>query len=133
MTLCPCDSGKPYQHCCEIYHLGTPAPNAEALMRSRYSAYALATQHANLRDYLLQTWHPDTRPAQLNLEGEDAIKWLGLQVKSHQTIDVDNAIVSFVARYKYANNLGGKAERLQETSRFKRIENCWFYLDGDYQ
>jgi len=102
-------------------------------MRSRYSAYALATRNANLKDYLLRTWHPGTRPEQLNLEGEDAIKWLGLQVKNHQTIDADNAVVSFVARYKYANNLGGKAERLQETSRFKRMGNCWFYLDGDYQ
>lgn len=102
-------------------------------MRSRYSAYALANQQAELNDYLLQTWHPDTRPQQLNLDGDEAIKWLGLQVKNHQNIDADNAVVSFVARYKYANNLGGKAERLQETSRFKRIDGCWFYLDGDYQ
>lgn len=102
-------------------------------MRSRYSAYALADQYAELKDYLLNTWHPDTRPQQLNLEGEDAIKWLGLQVKSHQNTDADNAVVSFVARYKYANNLGGKAERLQETSRFKLIEDRWLYLDGDYQ
>ena len=133
MTLCPCESGKPYQRCCEVYHLGTPAPTAEALMRSRYSAYALADHNAQLKDYLLRTWHPDTRPQQLNLEGDEAIKWLGLQVKSHQNIDADNAVVSFVARYKYANNLGGKAERLQETSRFKRIDGHWLYLDGDYQ
>ena len=102
-------------------------------MRSRYSAYALADQNAQLKDYLLRTWHPDTRPQQLNLEGNDAIKWLGLQVKNHQNIDAHNAVVSFVARYKYANNLGGKAERLQETSRFKRVEDHWLYVDGDYQ
>ena len=102
-------------------------------MRSRYSAYALASSNPDLKDYLLRTWHPDSRPQHLNLEGEDAIKWLGLQVKRHQNIDADNAVVAFVARFKYANNLGGKAERLQETSRFKRINNCWFYVDGDYQ
>jgi len=102
-------------------------------MRSRYSAYALADQQPELKNYLLRTWHPDTRPQHLNLEGDEKIKWLGLQVKTHQNIDADNGVVSFVARYKYVNNLGGKAERLQETSRFKRIDHCWFYLDGDYQ
>ncbi len=102
-------------------------------MRSRYSAYALVAKHTNLKEYLLQTWHPESRPTQLDLDGDDTIKWLGLQVKYHQIIDAENAVVEFVARYKYANNLGGKAERLKETSRFKRIENCWFYLDGSYQ
>lgn len=132
MMQCPCESGKPYSQCCEVYHLGAPAPTAEALMRSRYSAYALSSQNPGLVDYLLQTWHPDTRPQSLELNGEDAAKWLGLKVKRHLNIGADNAIVEFVARYKHANNLGGKAERLHETSRFKRIENRWYYLDGDY-
>lgn len=130
---CPCESGKPYSKCCEIYHLGSPAPTAEALMRSRYSAYALATENSALTEYLLQTWHPDTHPESLSLTGEDAIKWLGLQIKRYQNIDANNAIVEFVARYKYANNLSGKAERLHETSRFKLIDNRWYYLDGDYR
>lgn len=133
MTLCPCDSGKAYNQCCEIYHLGKPAPTAEALMRSRYCAYALVGTNAALEDYLRHTWHPDTRPQQLNLTGEEAIKWLGLQVKSHQSIDDNHAMVTFVARYKYANNLSGKAERLQETSRFNRIKNQWYYIDGVHQ
>ena len=132
MMQCPCESGKPYSQCCEVYHLGTPAPTAEALMRSRYSAYALANQNPVLLEYLLQTWHPDTRPQSLDLNGENATKWLGLQVKRHVKIDADNAVVEFVARYKHTNNLGGKAERLHETSRFKQIENRWYYLDGDY-
>ncbi len=133
MTLCPCESGKPYNKCCEVYHLGAPAPTAQALMRSRYSAYALAHQNHALKNYLLQCWHPDTRPKSLNLDGEDAIKWLGLQIKRHQDIDAENAIVEFVARYKYASNLGGKAERLHEISRFKRIDGRWYYVDGDHQ
>ena len=132
MINCPCESGKAYSQCCEIYHLGTPAPTAEALMRSRYSAYTLSHKNSALIDYLLQTWHPDTRPQSLNLDGENAAKWLGLQVKHHHNIDTNNAIVEFVARYKPAGNLGGKAERLHETSRFKRIEDRWYYLDGDY-
>lgn len=133
MLNCPCESGKPYSKCCEVYHLGSPAPTAEALMRSRYSAYALANQNPVLLEYLLQTWHPDTRPQSLDLNGENATKWLGLQVKRHLNIDADNAIVEFVARYKHANNLGGKAERLHETSRFQRIDHRWYYVDGDYQ
>ena len=102
-------------------------------MRSRYSAYALATQNPALIDYLLQSWHPDTRPKSLNLNGEDATKWLGLQIKRHHNIDAGNAIVEFVARYKYTSNPGGKAERLHETSRFKRIDNRWYYMDGEYK
>ena len=133
MTSCPCESGKPYNQCCEPYHLGTPAPTAEALMRSRYSAYALCNKYPGLVDYLLQTWHPETRPQSLALDGENAAKWLGLQVKRHLNIDADNAIVEFAARYKHAGNLGGKAERLHETSRFLRIDNRWYYVDGDYQ
>ena len=133
MLNCPCESGKPYSQCCEVYHLGSPAPTAEALMRSRYSAYALATQIPALREYLLQTWHPQTRPKSLDLSGENASKWLGLQIRHHHNIDAEHATVEFVARYKHAGNLGGKAERLHETSRFLRLDYRWYYVDGDYQ
>lgn len=124
--MCPCESGKSYQTCCQPYHLGTLAPTAELLMRSRYSAYVL-----KLEPYLLNTWHPDTRPESLNLAKEE-IKWLGLQVKRYQKIGADSAIVEFVARYKYADNLSGKAERLHEISQFRRIDTCWYYLNGDH-
>ncbi len=99
-------------------------------MRSRYSAYALVAEKPDLAGYLLQTWHPSTRPQSLDLTGENAIKWLGLQVKRHQVTKPNNATVEFVARYKYANQLSGKAERLHEVSRFNLIDNRWYYLDG---
>ena len=89
-------------------------------MRSRYTAYTLG-----LEPYLLQTWHPDTRPLTLNLSKDQAIKWLGLQVKQ-VTSSENTATVKFVARYK----IGGKAERLHELSQFVRIENAWYYLRG---
>ena len=120
METCPCESGKTYKACCESYHLGIAAPTAEALMRSRYTAYVLG-----LEDYLLQTWHPDTRPAALNLNEDQTIKWLGLQVKNFETHG-STATVEFVARYK----IGGKAERLHEVSQFVLIESKWFYLVG---
>ncbi|HSH97129.1 MAG TPA: YchJ family metal-binding protein [Methyloradius sp.] len=120
---CICESGKSYTTCCEPLHKGQLAPTAETLMRSRYSAYVL-----NLEDYLLATWHPDTRPARLDLSKDEATKWLGLQIKHTSNTDADNATVEFVARYK----LHGKAERLHEISRFIRIESHWLYLDGSF-
>ncbi len=116
---CPCGGGD-YAGCCGRYHGGTPAPDAEKLMRSRYSAYAL-----KLEAYLLATWHPDTRPAALDLAADNA-KWLGLEVKQHIVESADRATVEFVARYK----IGGRAHRLHEISRFVCEQGCWFYLDG---
>ena len=115
---CPC-GGISYAACCELWHLGTPAPTAETLMRSRYSAFVL-----KLEPYLLATWHPDIRPASLDL-ADDMTKWLGLEVKRHDT-DGDRAIVEFIARYK----VGGKATRLHEISRFVRENGHWLYIDG---
>ena len=60
---CPCHSGRKYKRCCRLVHEGQPAASPEALMRSRYSAYV----HGEV-DYLLNTWHPDTRPDTLNLD-----------------------------------------------------------------
>ena len=115
----------PYWRCCQPYHDGLPAPDAESLMRSRYSAYVL-----QLEPYLLATWHPATRPAALDLVGHrPALRWLGLEVRSHQRIDDDHAVVEFVAR----SRLGGAgARRLHETSRFVREEGRWYYVDGEY-
>lgn len=90
-------------------------------MRSRYSAFVL-----KLEPYLLATWHPDTRPALLDL-ADDTTKWLGLEVKRHDT-DGDRATVEFIARYK----VGGKATRLHEISRFVRENGHWLYIDGTF-
>jgi SEC-C motif domain protein len=117
---CPCGSGKDYAACCGLLHSGAPAADAEALMRSRYSAYALG-----LADYLRATWHPSTRPAELDLAGGP--KWLGLNVLRHEPAGDDRAIVEFVARYK----VGGRAGRLGEVSRFLREDGRWYYVDGD--
>lgn len=120
---CPCDSGLPLARCCGRYHDDGRAPAAEALMRSRYSAYVLG-----LEDYLLRTWHPSTRPASLDLQdGKVRTTWLGLKVLRSQS-EADRAVVEFVARYKVG---GGSARRLHETSRFVCEEGRWYYVDGD--
>jgi len=121
---CPCGSGLAYPCCCGRYHAGPLrllAPSAEALMRSRYSAFALG-----LREYLLDTWHPATRPASLESD-PPGLKWLGLQVRRHERIDDTHALVEFVARSK----LAGRAHRLHETSRFVHEDGRWYYVGGD--
>ncbi|HQT00552.1 MAG: hypothetical protein B7Y26_09020 [Hydrogenophilales bacterium 16-64-46] len=122
VDVCPCGSGAGLVHCCGRYHAGEAAPDAERLMRSRYSAYVLGQEA-----YLLATWHPATRPRTLDLNATPRTQWLGLTVKSHAEQDADHATVEFVARYKR----NGRAFRLHETSRFFRIEGRWVYVDGD--
>jgi SEC-C motif-containing protein len=122
MPVCVCGSGRAADACCARFHAGEPAPTPEALMRSRYSAFVL-----DLRDYLLATWHPTTRPAALP-PPEPGLKWLGLEVKRSALQDADHGTVEFVARSK----LGGRAHRLHENSRFVRENGRWHYVDGDF-
>lgn len=126
---CPCgrlDARKrplAFARCCgrflaDFEH--TPAPDAEALMRSRYSAFVLEDA-----EYLLATWHPATRPSELGFE--PGIKWLGLEVREHIQADATHAEVEFVARSRIA----GRAHRLHERSRFVHEQGRWYYVDGD--
>ena len=112
-----------YADCCGrfIDHWDTqPAPDAESLMRSRYTAFVQGRA-----DYLLATWHPSHRPASLDFDA--AAQWLGLEVRGHWVKDADHAEVEFVARHR----LGGRAVRLHERSRFVREGGRWYYVDGD--
>lgn len=123
-SACPCRSGRPYAACCAPLHLGAAAPDAEALMRSRYSAYVRGDAA-----YVLATWHPDTRPPALELADADRTRWLGLEVKRHVPLDACHATVEFVARYRVG---GAPAVRLHEISRFERVDGRWFYVDGTF-
>ena len=124
---CPCGRAAAYEQCCGRWHAafaagqGLTAPDAESLMRSRYSAFV-----RGLNDYLLASWHASTRPAALEAN-EPGLQWLGLEVRQHRQQDADHATVSFVAR----SRLGGRAQRLVETSRFVRENGAWFYVEGD--
>lgn len=126
-TLCPCGSAHSYAECCGRF-IDTPehaAPTAEALMRSRYTAYTQGREA-----YLLATWQESTRPAALDLvDDAGTVKWLGLEIRRTERggeHDV-TGVVEFIARYK----VGGRAHRLHETSRFRREDGRWFYLDGE--
>ncbi|GLQ91892.1 UPF0225 protein [Dyella acidisoli] len=124
LTPCPCGHHTSYTRCCGPLHDGAIASTAEALMRSRYSAYVLKRE-----DYLLATWHPSTRPASLKLAAQQpSPTWLGLDVKQHKQ-DGEHATVEFIARLRYG---GGKAQRMHEISRFVRDQGRWYYVDGQF-
>ncbi len=74
---CPCGSNKEFTDCCARYiHGSETAPTAEALMRSRYTAYTLQNEA-----YILKTWHDSTRPDTLAMAQEPFIKWTSLTIK----------------------------------------------------
>jgi SEC-C motif-containing protein len=136
-AACPC-GGPSFAACCGPFLDGQAVPQtAEALMRSRYSAYTLKNE-----DYLRATWHPSTRPAEPIIDQNEQVLWLGLEVKSALRLrqrkanmpeQPDSDTVEFVARFR----IGGRAHRLHELSRFVREPGeggvpRWFYLDGSF-
>jgi len=127
MTDCPCRSGKALEACCGPYLDGTtPAPTAEALMRSRYSAFATGKI-----DYLQETLLPETREDFNREEIEAWAKnstWTGLEVRFTEAggEQDEEGVVEFVANFM----MNGKPNRHHETSRFAKRDGRWFYVDG---
>lgn len=115
--ICPCGLGLPYAECCGPAHDGAAPPTAEALMRSRYAAFAL-----DRTDYLLASWHPRTRPA--TIVPDPDTEWTGLTVLTARggMFDTEGE-VEFVARSVTA----GRRGRLHERSRFVRHQDRWVY------
>lgn len=112
---CLCGSDKAFSDCCQPYLSGAkPVPTAEALMRSRYTAYTLGDVQ-----YLLDSWYHLTRPETIELERD--VQWLRLNILASSTDQV-----KFVATYR----VNGKANKLRENSRFIREEGRYYYLDG---
>lgn len=119
---CPCLSGETYGRCCGRFHSGAAeAPTAEALMRSRYSAFAVMDA-----EYLLRTWHSSTRPDVLDLDPEQ--RWMRLDVlgRTGGSPLESEGTVDFVAHYRYGRERGS----LHEHSRFVREHGRWLYLDA---
>lgn len=123
MANCYCGSGKMFSACCEPYISGTAtAPTAEALMRSRYSAYAVHNA-----DYLWNTTHPKERK---HYSKAALLDW----AKSNQWLKLDilyssETIVEFKAYYL---DSGLKAQVHYEKSSFLKEDNNWYYVDGVY-
>lgn len=98
------------------------ALTAEALLRSRFSAFALKNQ-----TYLLETWHPSKRPPKVDFS-EDKVKWKRLDIvekKKGEDKDV-KGIIEFKAYYLLDND----EYAVNELSRFCKEQGRWYYLDG---
>lgn len=126
MKTCPCGTGKPYQDCCGLYiELKKIPETPEALMRSRYTAYAQSNM-----EYIRDTMKGK---ASENFNVDEAydfnkqIEWLRLTVISASSLEdqKDIAYVEFIATY-YHNN---KEYQLHEVSKFQRENDRWFYTD----
>ncbi|NKX88390.1 YchJ family protein [Nocardia coubleae] len=119
---CPCRRGEPFDACCGPILAGArAAATAETLMRSRYTAYVVGDT-----DYLLRSWHPDTRPKDLELDPDQ--RWLFLEIVRTERggpFD-DNGTVEFIAHYR----LDGTRDSMHEVSTFVRVDGAWVYLDG---
>lgn len=126
--LCPCGSQRPLSTCCAPFLTGQALPpTAEALMRSRYTAYC----QGNI-EYLIATHHPLKRGGRDRAALSKSVQsttWLGLTVlKTAQGMAADReGMVEFVALYREGN----AAKQLHERSRFKKQRGRWFYLDGE--
>lgn len=121
---CPCGTTQPYEACCGPYLSGElVAGTAEQLMRSRYCGFVYRNE-----DYLLTTWHPQTRPSRVRFDERQ--HWLGLSIReTHPGSDDEReAFVEFIARFK----VNGKGHRLHENSRFKKIDGIWYYVNGEF-
>ena len=128
---CPCGASKPYSECCAVFHKGLrEAPNAEALMRSRYSAFATSDV-----DYLFRTLHPDHEDLNVpEAELRESLrrsarshKYMGLTILDHQPPDAQGiAHVLFLAKV-FEN---GKNVSFIELSTFAHDGVGWRYLSG---
>jgi len=120
---CPCGSDADYEDCCGPCHQSPlKAPTAEALMRARYSAYAMGN-----RDFVLQTWHPDTRPAQLDLEANNV--WKGLVI--HKIINGGPNDTEGMVEFTAMLVSSGTPAQIRERSQFLRGPMGWQYVDGE--
>lgn len=119
---CPCTSPDTYESCCGPILTGTAgAPTAQRLMRSRFTAFATGDA-----DHLLRSWHPSTRPDDLELD--PAIRWTRLDIIESSAggpFDTEG-VVAFEAFFR----ADGAAQSLRERSRFVREDRVWTYLDG---
>ncbi len=119
---CPCGTGLPLDKCCGRLHAReAAAATAEQLMRSRYSAFVVGDP-----TYLLDTWHPASRPRDLALD--DDVRWTGLDVLATRGggLLAAEGTVEFRACYVRA----GRAGTQHEHSRFERVDGRWHYRDG---
>ena len=124
--LCPCGSGKEYGECCEPIIKGTAlAASPEALMRSRYTAYA-KHEIKWLKDSLEATQRSDFDEPSVTAWSNDS-EWLGIEIKQTKTEEEKNiGWVEFIARFKQGNI----TRNHHELGEFHKVGGAWFFYDG---
>lgn len=127
-TLCPCGSGLRSEQCCAVFISGASRPRTPGqLMRSRYTAFT----QANV-DYLIATWHPECNATRWRAElaAQCAVsQWRGLSVKAESPgKDPMEGYVEFIARF--FDRQRQRPGFIHERSRFVRIDDRWYYVDG---
>lgn len=128
MEKCPCGSGLDYDACCAGYISGKAVPaTAEAVMRSRYSAYVKSEL-----DYIFETTHPDARrdyDHKGTKEWADESEWLGLEVTETEAGGESDTegYVEFIAKYRHKGLIRAHHER----ALFKKDEGKWYFKDGE--
>lgn len=126
-TPCPCTSGKSFDDCCgPILSGAKKAPTAEALMRSRYTAFA--TQAI---DWIVDSQVPEGRPFTDRRATEEWSKrstWKGMQVIETQQggPEDEEGLVEFKAFYE----LGGEDITHHEIAHFRKEDGNWYFVDG---
>lgn len=125
IAVCPCGSGSVLDDCCGRFHSDFSAPDAQRLMRSRYTAYVLG-----LVDYLIATTLP-AQQARLDRAAMAAwsaqAMWLGLEVENAEVIGgkPEHAFVTFTARWHDAEGEHSHRER----SAFVQNDGRWYFID----
>lgn len=126
MQECPCGSKLDYSKCCGQYHEGAVIPTAEAVMRSRYTAF---TMH-NV-DFILHTHHPDKRsevkPEEVEAWSKGSV-WHGLEILNTEKGQANDStgVVEFNAFYQ----VQGKIHKHHEIAEFKKHDGKWYFYDG---
>jgi SEC-C motif-containing protein len=124
---CPCGSKITYLQCCGAFiEQGALPKTAEALMRSRYSAYSQA-KIKYIQQTMLGQALQDFNFADAKHFAEQA-DWQDLTVVATQLGQIGDTIgyVEFVARYKMVD----KQAQIHELSEFHKIDNRWYYMAG---
>lgn len=122
---CPCCSGQPYASCCKPWHDGAPAPTPLALMRSRYSAYALGKA-----DYIIRTTHPTSPYREPNRKKWEAAILTFCRTTQFEKLEIKETgpdWVHFVAHLRQKQEL-----LLEEKSTFAQLDGRWLYVKGDF-
>jgi SEC-C motif-containing protein len=127
MTKCPCGSTKNLEECCGVVIAGRPATTAEALMRSRYTAFVLGKL-----DYLRKTSGGE---AALKFDGAELqrslpdTQWLGLAIRDVEGGQENDTVgfVEFTATFRRNGRFYSQTER----SEFRRIDGAWRYCKGE--